>query len=137
VIFLDANVPMYLVGGEHPRKVDAQLALERLAGERRQLVTSSEVLQEIMHRYLSLGRRDWIEQAFDAVLSIVDDVFAVEQADVLAAKDLALAYQRLSARDAVHAAVMRQRQISEILSFDRGFDQISGITRLPAPASHG
>jgi predicted nucleic acid-binding protein len=131
VIFVDANVPMYLVGGEHPRKVDAQRVLERLAGERRQLVTSSEVLQEIMHRYLSLGRRDWIEHAFDAVLSIVDHVFAVEQADVLAAKDLALAYQRLAARDAVHAAVMRRRQISEILSFDSGFDEVAGIRRLP------
>jgi predicted nucleic acid-binding protein len=137
VIFIDANVPMYLVGGEHPHKLDAQRVLERLAGERRQLVTSSEVLQEIMHRYISAGRRDWIEHAFDALRAVVDDVFAVEEADVLAAKDLALAYQRLSARDAVHAAVMRRRQIAEIVSFDGGFDEVSGIRRLPAPQPGG
>lgn len=133
MIFVDANVPMYLVGGEHPNKVDAQRVLERLASEQRHLVTSSEVLQEVMHRYISADRRDWIEHAFNAMRTIVDDVLAVEEADVLAAKDLVLAYQRLSARDAVHAAVMRRHQITEILSFDRGFDAVAGITRLPRP----
>ncbi len=132
MIFVDANVPMYLVGGEHPHKVDAQRALERLASERRHLVTSSEVLQEIMHRYISADRRDWIEHAFNALRAIVDDVFGVEEADVLAAKDLVLAYQRLSARDAVHAAVMRRCKITEILTFDSGFDELTGVRRLPA-----
>ncbi|MCW3019645.1 MAG: hypothetical protein JWN10_1953 [Solirubrobacterales bacterium] len=133
MIFIDANVPMYLVGGDHPHKLDAQLMLERLAGDRRPLVTSSEVLQEIMHRYLSADRRDWIEYAFDALRTVVDEVFAVELADVLAAKDLVLAYRGLSARDAVHAAVMRGRQITEIMSFDSGFDEVAGIRRLPSP----
>jgi predicted nucleic acid-binding protein len=132
VIFLDANVPMYLVGGEHPHKLDAQRLLERLAFERRSLVTSGEVLQEIMHRYVSADRSDWIDVAFDAVHEVVDAIFAVEAADVIAAKDLVLAYRRLSARDAVHAATMRRRQITEILSFDSGLDEIAGITRLPA-----
>jgi predicted nucleic acid-binding protein len=132
VIFVDANVPMYLVGGEHPHKVDAQRILERLAGEQRHLVTSSEVLQEIMHRYVSAGRRDWIDHAFNALRTIVDDVFAVEEADVIAAKDLVLAHRRLSARDALHVGVMRRNQIADILSFDRGFDAMTGIRRLPA-----
>jgi predicted nucleic acid-binding protein len=131
VIFVDANVPMYLVGGEHPNKLDTQRVLKQLASEQRHLVTNSEVLQEIMHRYISAGRRDWIEYAFNALRAIVDDVLAVEEADVLAAKDLVLAYQQLSARDAVHAAVMRRRQITEIFSFDRGFDAVPGIQRLP------
>jgi predicted nucleic acid-binding protein len=137
VIFIDANVPMYLVGGEHPHKLDAQRLLGRLTVERRQLVTSSEVLQEIMHRYVSTGRRDWIEVAFNAVSSIVDEVLAVEEGDVFTAKDLVLAYPQLSARDAVHAATMRRHQITEILSFDSGFDAISGIKRLPAPQPRG
>jgi uncharacterized protein len=135
VIFIDANVPMYLVGGEHPHKADAKRVLERLTVEQRQLVTSSEVLQEIMHRYVAADRREWIEHAFNALHGVVDDVFAVEAADVLAAKDLVLAYERLSARDAVHAAVMRRRQITEVLSFDSGFDEVAGITRLPASQS--
>jgi uncharacterized protein len=135
VIFVDANVPMYLIGDEHPHKVDAQRALERLAGERGRLVTSSEIFQEILHRYISIDRRDWIELAFETLRGLVDNVLAVEEADVLAAKDLVHAHPRLSARDAVHAAVMRRRRIREILTFDVGFDEVAHISRLPAALS--
>jgi predicted nucleic acid-binding protein len=130
VIFLDANVPMYLVGQPHPHKADAQLVLERLTAERRQLVTSSEVFQEILHRYVSTERRDKIEPAFEVLRSLADDVLPVEEQDVFLAKDLVHAHPSLSARDALHAAVMRRRQIAEIVSFDRGFDELSGIRRL-------
>jgi predicted nucleic acid-binding protein len=34
VILIDANVPMYLVGADHPHKVDAQRLLERAAVRR-------------------------------------------------------------------------------------------------------
>jgi uncharacterized protein len=132
VIFIDANVPMYLIGRDHPHKVDAQSIVERLAGERRQLVTSSEVFQEILHRFISTDRRDKIELAFETLQAIADQVLAVESADVFAAKDLVHAHPKLSARDAIHIAVMRRRQIKEILSFDRGLDTVAGITRLPA-----
>jgi uncharacterized protein len=133
LIFVDSNIPMYLIGVDDRRKVDAQRALERLASERRLLVTSAEVLQELFHRYVSSGHRDALEPAFRVLREMVDEVLAVEGADVLAAKDLVNAYSRLSSRDAVHAAVMRRHQITEILSFDTGFDEIDGITRLPAP----
>jgi predicted nucleic acid-binding protein len=137
LIFVDANIPMYLVGRPHPHKLDAQVTVERLIGERQQLVTSSEVFQEILHRYLSLDRRDRIGVAFDVLQEIVDDVFAVEKDHVLAAKDLVLAHQQLSARDAVHVAVMQRRQITEVLSFNHGFDAVTGMTRIPAPQLSG
>ncbi|HLM86317.1 MAG TPA: type II toxin-antitoxin system VapC family toxin [Solirubrobacteraceae bacterium] len=131
MIFVDSNVPMYMVGNDLDRKIDVQRVLERLASEQRHLATSSEVFQELLHRYVSAGRRDAIQPVFDVLRELVDDVFAVEEADVLVAKDLVQAHTRLSARDAVHAAVMRRRNISEILSFDRGFDEVAGIKRLP------
>jgi predicted nucleic acid-binding protein len=137
VIFLDANVPMYLLGREHPHKVDARYVLERLAGEQRRLVTSSEVFQEVLHRYISIDRRDKVGPAFETVRGLVDDVLAIEEADVFAAKDIVHANQRLSARDALHVAVMRRRQITEILSFDAGFDEVTGIRRLPSPVMGG
>ncbi len=133
MIFVDGNVPMYLVGREHPHKRDAQYLLERLAGEQQRLVTSSEIFQEILHRYISIERREKIGAAFETLRGIVDDVLAVEEADVFAAQSLVHAHRELSARDAVHAAVMRRHQITEILSFDSGFDGVAGITRLPAP----
>jgi uncharacterized protein len=134
VIFIDANVPMYLIGRDHRHKVDAQSVLERLAGERRRLTTSSEVFQEVLHRYLSIDRRDKIEPAFELLRRIVDEVLAIEEADVFLAKDIVHAHLGLSARDALHAAVMRRHQITEILSFDRGFDAIAGIRRIAGGA---
>lgn len=122
---------MYLIGADHPHKLDAQRALERFVTERRRLVTSSEVFQEILHRYVATARRERIEPAFDALIGVVDEVLAIEPADVFAAKDLLHAHPSLSARDALHAAVMRRREITEILSFDRGFDAMSGLVRHP------
>lgn len=132
MIFVDSNIPMYLIGNDEARKRDAQLELERLAVERRQLVTSSEVFQELLHRYASAERREQLEVAFETLRAIVDEVLSIEEADVLAAKDVVHAHASMSARDAIHVAVMRRNQIEEILSFDRGFDAVTGITRLPA-----
>ncbi len=131
MIFIDANVPMYLIGGTHAHKHQAYTLLEKLALERRRLVTSSEVFQEMLHRYVSIDRRDAIEPAFEALEGVVDDVLAVERADAFAAKDLIHSHPRLSARDALHAAVMRRHEISEVFSFDRGFDVLAGVRRLP------
>lgn len=130
MIFVDSNVPMYLVGAPHPHKVDAQRLLEQLivAGER--LVTDAEVLQEILHRYLAIGRRDAIQPAFDALLQVVDEVFPVTRAAVEQAKSTLLARPGLSARDALHVAVMGTHGVPRILSFDAGFDGVPGIERL-------
>jgi hypothetical protein len=121
---------MYLVGAQHPNKANAERLLDKLIMERQKLVTDSEVLQEILHRYVSIDRRDAIQPAFDAILHVVDQVLAVDQAVSERAKQIVLAYRRLSARDAVHLAVMEQNGITEILSFDSGFDTFPGVKRL-------
>ncbi len=130
MILIDSNVPMYLVGAAHPHKVDSQRWLEKLLSERQRLVTDAEVLQEILHRYVAINRRDAIQPAFDSLLCVVDEVFAIERAAIDRAKQIVLGYQRLSARDAVHLAVMEQHGIDRILSFDAGFDGFPGITRI-------
>jgi len=130
VILVDSNIPMYLVGAPHPHKSDAQRLLERLVSERQRLVTDAEVLQEILHRYVAIDRRDAIQPAFDALLGIVDQVLPVDQGTAERAKEIVLGHRRLSARDAVHLAVMEQQGIEQILSFDTGFDGFPGITRV-------
>ena len=121
---------MYLVGAPHPHKIDAQRLLEKLISGRERLVTDAEVLQEILHRYVAIGRRDAIQPAFDALLGVVDGVLAVNLQAVERAKQIVLGYGTLSARDAVHLSVMEQNGIQNILSFDAGFDGFPGITRL-------
>jgi predicted nucleic acid-binding protein len=130
VILVDSNVPMYLVGGPHPNKVNAERLLQKLTLDRQRLVTDAEVLQEILHRYAAIDRRDAIQPAYDAILRVVDEVFVIDQTVVERAKQIVLAYRRLSARDAVHLAVMEKNGIERILSFDAGLDVYPKITRL-------
>jgi len=130
VILVDSNIPMYLVGAPHPNKSDAQRLLEKLVNNRERLVTDAEVFQEILHRYVAIDRRDAIQPAFDALIGIVDDVLDVNRATAERAKEIVLGNRRLSARDALHLAIMEHHDIDRILSFDSAFDGFPGITRL-------
>jgi predicted nucleic acid-binding protein len=129
VIFVDSNIPMYLVGAPHPNKEAARALLERAITDGEVLVTDAEVLQEILHRYVAIDRRDAIGPATEALLGVVDEVFPVERIDVERARRLVLATP-LAARDAVHVAIMRRRGAERILSFDRAFDGVTGIVRI-------
>jgi predicted nucleic acid-binding protein len=121
---------MYLVGVAHPHKTESQILVERLTAAGQVLVTDAEVLQEILHRYIAIGRRDAIGPTIQTLLDIVDDVFAVEKADVLRAAEIAQNRASFSARDAVHIAVMEHHGIQSILSFDADFDRWPGLKRL-------
>lgn len=130
MILIDSNIPMYLVGGDHPNRALARDAVQRLAVDGEVRVTDAEVLQEILHRYLSIHRADAVDPAMRVLLNLVREVFPIEREDVVLAAEIARG-ARLSARDAIHVAVMRRRGITRILSFDRGLDAVEGIDRLP------
>ena len=131
MIFIDSNIPMYLVGAQHPNKDAARRVLESSIGSGQRLVTDAEVLQEILHRYTAIRRPDAIQPAFNALLGIVDEVFPVQRADVERARDLLLAGDgTLTARDALHVTIMQDRRVSRLMSFDRGFDRFTWIERL-------
>jgi predicted nucleic acid-binding protein len=130
MIFVDSNIPMYLVGATHPHKADARRLIETSVAAGDRLVTDAEVLQEILHRYVAIDRRDAIQPAFDAILGVVDEVYGVGVVDVDRAKVIVLGKRRLSARDALHAAIMERERITRIMSFDAAFDGLPGVTRL-------
>jgi uncharacterized protein len=132
LIFIDANIPMYLVGKPHPNKTAAQVLLERLIANGERLVTDAEVLQEILHRFIGIERRDAIAPALQVVLDIADDVFRIEKADVLRASEIVQNKTALSARDALHIAIMERHEIRSILSFDAHFDSWPGLKRIHA-----
>jgi predicted nucleic acid-binding protein len=121
---------MYLIGAAHPHKTDSQQLLERCISRNERLVTDAEVLQEILHRYVAIQRRDAIQAAFETLLAIVDEVFPITQRDPQRAKEIVLGSRALSARDALHLAVMEHNSVENILTFDRGFDGFPGVTRI-------
>jgi predicted nucleic acid-binding protein len=130
VIFIDSNVPMYLIGADHPLKDRARRLIEDAVVSGDVLSSSAEVLQELLHRYAVIGRREFIEPAFDALSSLTDVIYSITAADVDRARRLLATTPRLSARDALHVAVMQAHDVGRIMSFDRGFDGIPGIERI-------
>ena len=121
---------MYLVGAAHPNKADAQLILESLVAAKRRLVCDAEVLQEILHRYSAIERREAIAPAFRVLLDVVDEVLPIERQDVLRAASIVSGKQNQSARDALHIAVMERYGITSIFSFDADYDRWPGLERI-------
>lgn len=121
---------MYLIGSAHCHKTEAHLILERLIATGQRLVTDAEVLQEILHRYVAINKREAIGPALQVTLEIVDEVFPVEKREVLRAAEIAQNPALLSARDAIHIAVMERRGIRSILTFDTDFDRWPGLQRI-------
>lgn len=57
-------------------------------------------------------------------------MFPVDRTAVERAKTIVLGTAGLSARDALHLAVMEAHQVNRIMSFDEGFDGFPGVARL-------
>lgn len=127
-ILVDSNIPMYLVGGDHPNRDRSRTLLEVAIARGERLVTDVEVFQEILHRYVAINRRDAIDPAWNALRRVVDDVLPIEVEDVERGRRLVLT-SSLGARDALHAAVMQRHDVPEILTFDTAFDSVPGIRR--------
>ena len=121
---------MYMVGMAHPNKDRAVVALTQLARDGERFVTDVEVYQEILHRYVAIQRPDAIDAAFNSLDGLADDVLTFGMAEIRSARALLGSVDSLSARDALHVAVMRKAGVSRILSFDDGFDSLPGIERL-------
>ena len=132
MIFVDSNIAMYLIGADHPNKGMARGLLERAVLDNESLTTDVEVLQELLHRYLAINRRDAIGPAWEAIVGVIDVIHPVEREDVDRARRLLGAASTLSARDALHVSNMQRHGITRILSFDAAFDGILGIERIAA-----
>ncbi len=129
-VFIDSNIPMYVAGREHANRMPARALLERVRRGEVDGCTSTEVLQEILYRYSAIGRRELAGDVYDLFVATCPVVFDVTLADTDRARDLVGASDAYSVRDAVHAAVMINRGIEWIATFDRGFDVVAGVRRL-------
>ena len=128
--FIDNNIPMYAAGAEHPAKKRSVRLLERIATGRIQAVSDAEVFQEILHRFRAIGRLADGFRLFDSFLKLIPEILPVTIDDVRNARVIMAENRKLTARDAIHVAVMRRRGIATIYSFDKHFDEVSDIKRI-------
>jgi uncharacterized protein len=118
VIFVDTNVFMHAVGRPHPLREPARQALQDAVRNSLPLATSAEVLQELLHAYLPVGRL----ATLDAALRLATDlarVWPVEQEDVAAARASVAQHPGLSARDLLHLAMCFRYSVTKVLTYDR------------------
>ncbi len=131
-VFIDTNVPMYAAGAPHPLREPAQRVITAIADGALDAVTDAEAFQEILHRYFAIGRRDDGLSIFDAFHRVMaGTVLPVTDDDLLRARALTDEHPGLSPRDLIHLAVMSHAHIHDIISSDKGFDQVREVRRIP------
>jgi uncharacterized protein len=129
-LFLDANVFLYALGADSPHRGACRDVLDAVGKGKLDGITSSEVLQEILH---VRSRRVNVTDAVSAVraaAALVAEVLPVTNQDVLEACSLLESHSGLGARDALHAAVMKNSEVQMLVSVDRDFDVIPELKRL-------
>ena len=135
-VFIDTSVVMYAAGGDHPLRAPCRRIIDRIGDGSLDAVTSAEVIQEILHRFLTTGRADdgmtLAERTQDLMAPVVPITHALMRRTPL----LAGRYPSLSARDVVHVATCIHEGITDIVSTDRAFDQVTEVRRID-PAAFG
>lgn len=124
--FVDTNVFMYAVGREHPLRDEARSRLFGAVERGAALVTSAEVLQEMLHAYLAVGRGATLDAANTLVAGCTDEVWSVEAVDVHLARALHTEHPGLGARDLIHVACCRRRGVTDVMTFDRALAAAMG-----------
>ena len=101
MIFVDSNIFIYAVGRPHPLKDDAQNFFIDSSQKGKRLVTSAEVLQELLHAYLPVGRLATLDAAMSLALKGVDRILPIDSAAVIHAHNLVNQFRGYGAVDPV------------------------------------
>ena len=107
----------------------ASLAAFSTAAEAVEAAIDAEVLQEILHRYRTIQRWEEGREVYALARRIVPLIVAVTGEILDRARDLLDGDARLGARDALHAAVVLNRSMAGVCSYDRALDRIAGLRR--------
>jgi predicted nucleic acid-binding protein len=130
MLFVDANIVLYAVGAEHVYRGPCTESLDRIITEQLPALVSTEIHQEILHRYMSLGLPDRAREISIKLETIIPMSLSVTMADIRRARKLGERYRSLNARDLIHVAVMLENGIPHVLSTDTHFDQVSEVKRI-------
>jgi hypothetical protein len=128
--FIDSAIIMYAGGGEHALREPCIRIMDRITAGSLDAVTSVDVVQEILHRYLALRRPEVAGRIARQTLDMFAPVLPVTHALMRRVPDLAARYPTLAARDLVHVATCVHEGITEIVSPDRAFDEVAELRRL-------
>ena len=129
-LFVDTAVVMYAAGGDHPLRAPCGRILDRIGKGDLDAVTSAEVVQEIVHRFVAIRQPAVGAAMARRTMDTFAPVLPITHALMRRVPELAARYPRLQARDLVHVATCIHEGISEIISPDRAFDEVVEIRRI-------
>lgn len=129
-IFLDANVPLYTIGNDNDFRQSCLQILAAAAQPSIIAVTDAEVIQEIAYQTTGRGRRAAGLYLAERFMALMAHILPVDAGDMAAALSLLKDAEGLTPRDAVHLAVMRHHGITQIITADRHFAEVPGLTVL-------
>ena len=129
--FIDSTVFMYAQGKNSPYRDPSIAFLRNIDNCKFRCTTSTEVLQEIMYRYSSIGVRDVALKMTEDILNLQHlDVFAVNKNEIKIAIKLMHIYKHLNSRDAIHIAVMKNQGIKHIITEDKHLKGVEGVIKI-------
>lgn len=128
-IFIDTSVIMYANGADHEFRASCARIMSGIGDGEVPAVTSVEVVQEILHRFLSIRQPALGIDIANLTLDVFAPVVPVTHAVMRRVPELAERYPDLQARDLVHLATCVHEGISDIVTADRGFDAVHELRR--------
>jgi uncharacterized protein len=128
--FVDTNILMYAAGKEHEYKKICLKVLKDIGSYENIYYINTEVLQEILYRYGSIGMRNFGIKLAENVIELFSHILQIDEKDIYLAVSIMKNYENLLSRDAVIIANMLNKGIRNIISVDKDFDRIREISRI-------
>ncbi|MBI4310289.1 MAG: type II toxin-antitoxin system VapC family toxin [Chloroflexi bacterium] len=125
---LDTNIFVYAQGGPHPYREPCQTLVAALEEHSSEYNVDTELLQGVLHVYSLRGERPRALRTFDRRLRLFPYPIAIAGQELLVARQIFERYPALSSRDAIHAAVVQTQGLEGIVTTDRAFSDVLGLT---------
>ncbi len=130
MIVLDTTILVYALGSDHPLQAPCRRLIEAVTEGRVEASTTTEVVQEFVHvRARRHGREDASRQGRDYA-SLLAPLLPVDEPALLLGLRLFEEHQELGAFDAVLAATAIAQGADALVSADRAFAGVRGLTHV-------
>lgn len=127
---VDSAVVVYALGADNPWRQSCRQALVRAGQQRSRAYASVEMIQELVHHRLRRSGDRAVSAQQGRYASSLFTLLNFDREVLNLSLDLIERVPTIRGRDAVHAATALAYGIDRIVSPDRAFDGIPGLTRV-------
>jgi predicted nucleic acid-binding protein len=129
-VLIDSAVAIYGLGGDGPYKAACRALMMRVATQEFRMYASVEMIQELVHHRLRVTGDRGVAAADGRDTAAICTLLFFDREVLDLSLDLIERIPTIRGRDAVHAATALAYGIETIVSPDRAFDGIPGLTRV-------